>query len=492
VDRNPATDPVARELIQASLSAKHARRIRSLLTLLLFVVDTLMAALAFAVGHAMRELVPLAPLPPDPPGLEFYLPTIALHLASVLFSMYFARLYHLPRAVSRFDVSYRVLAAVSLGVFLSVAFQAVFLKNTPFETDYPRTLLVYVWSFSVLLVIVGREFHRQVADRLRARGVGRDEVLIVGDGEPARSIVQKIQWSPQLGFNLTGLVTESGRGNVLGVAAIGSYGDLPRLIDEFQIGHVIIALPDTSHRQLVNLITLCQRGQVDIKVYPDLFAYMAGGLSVDDLGGLPLLSVRDVALRGWRLSLKRLMDLAGAAFGLVFLSPLLLALAVVVRYSSPGPVFFCQTRMGLDGRPFPMIKFRTMRQDAEKDGPGWTVPNDPRVTKVGRFLRRTNIDELPQLINVLLGQMSLVGPRPEQQAYVERFRSYIPRYMERHQMKAGMTGWAQVNGLRGDTSVQERTKYDLYYVENWSLWLDVKILIRTVIQMLTGRSPNAY
>jgi len=219
---------------------------------------------------------------------------------------------------------------------------------------------------------------------------------------------------------------------------------------------------------------------------------MSGGITVDDLNGLPLLSVRDVALRGWKLSLKRAMDMVVSFIGLIFLSPALVMTAIAIKLESPGPVFFCQDRMGLDGRPFPMIKFRTMRQDAEREGPGWTKPGDPRVTRLGVFMRKTNWDELPNLINVFYGQMSLVGPRPEQPYYVQRFREYIPRYMERHREKAGMTGWAQVNGLRGDTSILERTKYDLWYVENWSLWLDIKIVIRTIFRMITRRDENAY
>ncbi len=449
--------------------------------------------LAFVVAYYVREWFPLSPLPPEPPGLwDFYLPTIILHVVSVVMTAYFSRLYHQPRAISRVDLVYRITGAVSLAVFLSVALQTVLFKNSPLETDYPRSLLLYVWFFSVVLIILGRELHNQIVFRLRARGSARDDVLIVGESEAARYIIQKIQWSPQLGFDLAGLVTESGRGGVLGLQALGEYADLPVLIDELEIDTVIIALPEADRRQLVTLVTLCQRGQVDIKVYPDVFAYMSGGLSVDDLGGLPLLSVRDVALRGWNLSLKRALDMVGAACGLVALSPFLLGIALLVKRSSPGPVFFYQYRMGLDGKMFPVIKYRTMRPDAERSGPGWTVENDPRVTGIGRILRKSNMDELPQLINVLFGQMSLVGPRPEQEAYVQQFRQFIPRYMERHQMKAGMTGWAQVNGLRGDTSVEERTKYDLWYVENWSLWLDIKILIRTVMQTLRGRSPNAY
>jgi exopolysaccharide biosynthesis polyprenyl glycosylphosphotransferase len=457
------------------------------------VVDVIMVLLAFVVAYYARLFFPLTPLPPDPPGLlDFYLTTMIMHVVSVLLAAYFSRLYHQPRAASRFDVGYRVLGAVSLAVFLSVAFQTVLFKNTPLETDYPRTLLVYVWFISVVFMMAGRELYNQVVFRLRARGIARDDVLIVGDGEAARYIIQKIQWSPQLGYDLAGLVTESGEGSLLGLQALGAYAALPSLIDEFEIDTVIIALPELDRRQLVTLVTLSQRGQVDIKVYPDVFAYMSGGLTVDDLGGLPLLNVRDVALRGWNLSLKRALDIMGAGFGLVFLSPMMFLLALIVARTSPGPVFFYQNRMGLDGKMFPVLKYRTMRRDAERGGPGWTVENDPRVTRIGSVLRKTNLDELPQLINVLLGQMSLVGPRPEQEAYVKQFREYIPRYMERHQMKAGMTGWAQVNGLRGDTSIEERTKYDLWYVENWSLWLDIKILIRTVLQTMRRQSPNAY
>jgi exopolysaccharide biosynthesis polyprenyl glycosylphosphotransferase len=184
------------------------------------------------------------------------------------------------------------------------------------------------------------------------------------------------------------------------------------------------------------------------------------------------------------------MDVAGATIGLVVLSPLMVLVAVLIKLDSRGPVFYAQDRMGLDAKPFKMLKFRSMKQNAEVGGPGWTVEDDPRITRLGRIIRGINVDELPQLINVLLGQMSLVGPRPERPVYVNRFRRSIPRYMDRHWEKAGLTGWAQVNGLRGDTSIAERTKYDLWYIENWSLLLDFKILLRTVFNVF--ESPNAY
>ena len=238
------------------------------------------------------------------------------------------------------------------------------------------------------------------------------------------------------------------------------------------------------------LISECERGKVVIRVFPDVFQIMASQVSIDDLGGLPLLTVRSIALSGWKRTAKRLMDVVGAACGLVLISPLLMLMAALIKLDSRGPVFYAQERMGLDARLFQIIKLRSMRQDAEIHGAGWTVEDDPRTTRLGRFIRRVNVDELPQLINVLIGEMSLVGPRPERPIYVNQFRRSIPRYMDRHWEKAGMTGWAQVNGLRGDTSIVERTKYDLWYIENWSLLLDVKILLRTILDWV--KPPNAY
>jgi exopolysaccharide biosynthesis polyprenyl glycosylphosphotransferase len=273
---------------------------------------------------------------------------------------------------------------------------------------------------------------------------------------------------------------------------VGGYDAIPQMIDQHNVNQVIIALPDSQRTELSDIVTLCQRGRVDIKVYPDMFAYVAREMSFDELGDIPLVTVRDIALRGWKLSLKRALDITGALVGLVFLSPFLLFTGLLIKLDSPGPVFYTQERMGLDGKPFQMIKFRSMRIDSETTGPGWTRPDDERVTRLGRLMRATSWDELPQLINVLLGEMSLVGPRPERPVYVQQFRERIPRYMERHREKAGMTGWAQVNGLRGDTSISERTSYDLWYVENWSLWLDIKIIIRTVLQVVLRRARNAY
>ncbi|MBN2303140.1 MAG: undecaprenyl-phosphate glucose phosphotransferase [Anaerolineae bacterium] len=483
------TGTVSRRL---NVSAAADRRVRGLLHTALVIMDGIMIALAFLLGYVARAHLPLPAVPVNPPPFSTYAPMMVIHVFAILVVFYFGRLYHLRRAVSRIDEAYAIAQHLSVGTFMAVAVETLTFKNSGFELDYPRGVIIYAWLFGIALTITGRELHRQLTVRLRDWGLGRDNVLIIGSGEVARTIAEKIRWSPHLGLNVVGAVNGIPGSTVGDIPVIGTTGQLPEIIDEHEVDEVIIALPEASHRELVHLISKCQRGKVSIKVYPDIFAYMAGGLTVDDLNGLPMLSVRDVALRGWKLSLKRGMDVVGAFVGLVFLSPFFFLTAILVKLESPGPVFFCQERMGLDGRPFPVIKFRTMRQDAEKHGPGWTVQGDARITRLGAFMRRTNWDEMPNLINVFYGQMSLVGPRPEQVYYVQKFREYIPRYMERHREKAGMTGWAQVNGLRGDTSILERTKYDLWYVENWSLWLDIKIVLRTIFQTVFGRSKNAY
>ena len=243
---------------------------------------------------------------------------------------------------------------------------------------------------------------------------------------------------------------------------------------------------------MMTMISACTAERAAVRIFPDLFQIVASELSIDDLDGLPLISVRDISLHGWRLATKRIFDLVFSAAVMIFLSPLMLLVALLIKLESKGPVFYTQTRVGLDGKPFAMFKFRSMRVDAEDEsGPVWASENDPRRTRLGTILRKTSIDELPQFINVLLGDMSVVGPRPERPVFVEQFQQMIPRYAERHREKAGLTGWAQVNGLRGNTSIVERTKYDLYYIENWSILFDIKIILRTIINLFRG-DRNAY
>ncbi len=466
-------------------------RAQTFFVLTLALTDMAMAGLAFFLAYWLRRLVPW----PDEarnmgPFLE-YSSIVSTHIVSVLIVFAFARLYHLQRGPSRIDEFYSISASTTVATLVGVALASLLFKNSPLELDYSRGMILYGWILTIVLVTCGRLSHANLRARLRKRGWGRDRVLIVGTGEVGRMIFQKIQSNPGLGYQVVGFVSANGQESTPpGAPVLGHVGNLSPIIDEHKVDEVIIALPEATHQEILMLISECERGKVTIKVFPDVFQIMASQVSIGDLGGLPLLTVRDIALRGWKHAAKRLMDVVGAACGLVLLSPLMMLMAVLIKLDSHGPVFYVQERMGLDARPFMMLKFRSMRQDAEACGAGWTVENDPRTTRLGRIIRRINIDELPQLINVLLGDMSLVGPRPERPIYVNQFRRSIPRYMDRHWEKAGMTGWAQVNGLRGDTSIVERTKYDLWYIENWSLSLDIKILIRTFFNLF--KSPNAY
>ena len=459
--------------------------------LTLALTDAAMASLAFFLAYWMRRFIPLPDQAQNIGGFLDYASIVLAHVASTLVVFAFSRLYRLTRMPSRVDEFYSIFASTTVGTLMGVAVSSLIFKNSPLELDYSRGMIFYGWGLTITLITLGRLAHAQIRARLRRLGWGRDRVLIVGTGDVGRMIFHKIQSNPGLGYQVVGFITINGQGEVpLGASIIGHAGDLGPIINEHYIDEVIIALPEATHQEILMLISECERGKVMIKVFPDVFQHMAGQVSIDDLGGLPLLTVRDIALRGWKLTAKRLVDVAGTVCGLVLISPLMMLMAILIKLDSRGPVFYAQERMGLDARPFKMLKFRSMRQDAEDHGPGWTVDGDTRVTRMGRFIRHINVDELPQLVNVLIGEMSLVGPRPERPVYVNQFRRSIPRYMDRHWEKAGMTGWAQVNGLRGDTSISERTKYDLWYIENWSLLLDLKILIRTLFNLL--KSPNAY
>ncbi len=460
-----------------SLSIK-AENLRNWYTFSLVGLDILLIAGGFSLAFWLRQNIAWPEALVAAVSFQDYLGLLLLMLIILPLSLFYYKQYYIPRAVSRVDQFYAVITAVTLGTLISIAI-AVFIYSPDFE--FPRAMVFYAWAINIIVLMIGRVTHQAIREWLQGRGLGKDRALIVGSDEMARIVLQRIIWSPQLGYDVIGVVNgDDDLEELLGVPILGKANDLPRLIDKLEIDEVIIAMPEKGHRETVKIIALCERGKVSIKIFPDIFQFVATQPSIDDLGGLPLLSVRDYAMRGYLLVFKRLFDILCSGLGLIMLSPLMLLVAIAIRLESPGSVFFVQERMGLDGKPFKILKFRSMRNDAEKSGPGWTVDDDPRQTRLGRFIRKVDIDELPQLINVLVGEMSLVGPRPEQPHYVSQFRRIVPRYMDRHRAKAGMTGWAQVNGLRGDTSISERTKFDLWYIENWSLLLDIKIILRTV------------
>ncbi len=463
------------------------RHYRTIIVVSLLIADLISITLGFYLAYRVRLALPI---PDQAQGVSRFLslmPLLLVQAISIITAFFFAKMYHRNRTRYSTDELQAILSGVSIGTLISIAVSAFTFKA---NFDYPRVMIIYAWIFTGVLVIVMRAVQAQAQRTLQARGYGRTRLLVVGSGDPVDQVLQRVRLNPRLGYDLVGVV---GHGPLSppNVRVLGDVAQLGQIVEREAIDEVILALHDATDEEMVNLISRCDRSTISIKVVPDMLQLMAGHMSIGELGGLPLLNVRDVALRGWRLSLKRAVDIVISAITLVLISPILLFIALLIKRDSPGSVFFVQERMGLDGRSFPMIKFRSMRIDAEQLGT-WTVKDDPRRTRLGKLLRRTNIDELPQFINVILGDMSVVGPRPEQPYFVEEFRKQIPRYMERHREKAGITGWAQVNGLRGDTSIEERTKYDLWYVENWSVWLDIKIILRQLLQWIVVPDENAY
>ncbi len=405
------------------------------------------------------------------------------------------RLYEMRRGASRVDEAFKVFTSVSLVAVGAIVINTLLPQLGSDEIPFTREVLVWSWAAAIVGCIFLRTMHRSLTLWLRRHNIDTRRVLIVGAREPGQLVWNTIRRRPELGYRVQGFLSDTtpiGE-ELLGLPVLGRTAQIGRVVRATQADEVIIALSGRSPQNLLDLIALAEDEAVEIKVYPDTFQLITNNeLSIGDLSALPLISVKNAALDNpWNRSLKRTLDIVVAGLVLLFGAPFLLLIALAIRLESRGPVFFLQERVGMDFQPFWMIKFRTMRQDAEQLST-WTTQNDPRVTRVGRLLRRTSLDELPQLINVLIGEMSVVGPRPEQPRWVEQFSQQIPRYMRRHKEKAGLTGWAQVNGLRGDTSIEERTRYDLYYIENWSLLFDLKIILRTIADFLTGKQENAY
>ncbi|MCL4459990.1 MAG: undecaprenyl-phosphate glucose phosphotransferase [Chloroflexi bacterium] len=464
------------------------RRVGTYFLFLTFINDLAMVNLASLLAYRLRFQANIFSYDEWQP-YSAYLGLVGLQMIILPLVFALQGLYRPKRAVSWTDEFYAIFVALSIATVLMMAASAFASR----DFAYSRLLLALAWFLSIILVTMGRFVLHSLYSLLRSRGIDRDRVLIMGTGETAQLILDKIRSSPGLGYHVVGFLSEDQDvGQVAGVPVLGQIEQLGAIIRSQGIDEIIIAIPNLSHKQLLDLVAKSQGARVGIKVFPDLFQMMASEVSIGDLNGLPLISVKDVALRGWNLTIKRMMDLVSSAVGLILLSPLMLLITALIKVTSPGgPVFYTQERVGLDGKPFQMLKFRSMRPGAEDEtGPVWAKKGDPRTTRWGAFLRRFSLDELPQLINVLIGEMSLVGPRPERPYFVEQFQRRIPRYVERHNEKAGITGWAQVNGLRGDTSIEERTAYDLWYVENWTIWLDFKILIRSLLVILGDK--NAY
>lgn len=488
------TDTLVRPSVQRSLpvsdvgSVRRWRVLRLIQVVSLVAADLLMVYAAYRLAYSLRfrtELPTAAEIPPP----EMYQDIVVIMTACLLGVFAFFRLYIPRRGHSRIDLLYSLFLAVSFGFILGVFVASMVFRGI----ELPRLVYVSWWATAILGIWIARVILDSGLRVSRARGIDTVNVLIVGAGESGRIVLEKIRHAPELGYRVVGFVDDDPHDALpLDAPILGTLADVAPLIGRCHVSELIIAAPRLEQRDVLELVASCAREHVNVKLFPDIVQIMSTEVTTSELTGLPMVQIRDVALRGWNLALKRAMDIGVSAVALVVLAPLLMAIAAAVKLAGgAGPVFYTQERVGLDGRPFQLVKFRSMRADAEaQTGPVWATPDDRRRTKIGTFIRRWSLDELPQLVNVLLGEMSLVGPRPERPHFVEQFSQIVPRYAERHNERAGMTGWAQVNGLRGQTSIAERTKYDVFYVENWSLAFDIKILLKTIGAVFRDR--NAY
>jgi exopolysaccharide biosynthesis polyprenyl glycosylphosphotransferase len=397
-------------------------------------------------------------------------------------------LYRRPQFGRFEDKIPRLVRASGWGILLATALAFVIRTDPPFS----RAVTVLAFFSATFLVLL----ERYILFRLELHWARHREeinrVVIIGTDAVAARLKQALRLEPRLRLRVTGFLRTTAAEPDPAIPpdrVLGGVGDLEKFIEQGEVDGVILADTNLSHARMTEIILHCERGMVHFQLVPDLFAVLTSRVQVQHVGDVPLLSVRKWPLDYfWNRALKRTADIAGSLTGLMLSAPIMAIAAVFIKRSSPGPVFFRQERCGEGGKCFTLYKLRTMRADAEvQTGPVWAREDDPRRTRVGAFLRRYNLDELPQFWNVLKGDMSLVGPRPERLVFVEQFKEDVGRYMWRHVHKPGLTGWAQVNGLRGNTSIRDRIQYDLFYLENWSLAFDFKILLKTFVAR-----KNAY
>lgn len=481
-------------------------RQRTQQTIALFVSDIVAIILAFLLAYWLRFTAQV-PVPTLEPRLAD-IPTLATYATNVLLPALFvlpiglasAGLYRVRRTYARIDNYIHVAVALSFGVIVTAAFvsllfrpeQLVAVATGADATDIQlvrvvrwnisRWFLLFFYASLTFFTMTGRVAIQKVLDRIRRSGRNLKKILIAGDGPLAQLVIDKIRLHEEFGFQVAGMITESGGGKMYrGVEIVGSLTDVRSLVRDQHVDQLYIALALGAHEQILGLLRDVAHEVVDIKVVPDLLQYITLGAGVEDLDGIPIVNLSRIPMEGFPAFLKRGFDILAAGGALLLFAPIFPIIALAVKLTSSGPIFYRQQRMGLDGRSFELLKFRSMVTDAERaTGPVWASDHDARCTPIGAVLRKLSLDELPQFWNIIRGDMSLVGPRPERPYFVDEFREHIPHYMHRHRMRAGMTGWAQVHGWRGNTSLDKRIEYDLYYIKNWSLALDAKILWMTV------------
>jgi Undecaprenyl-phosphate glucose phosphotransferase len=455
----------------------------------LLATDVLLIAFAWLLAYHLRLTSGLIPVWKGVPPLEAYLfPLVYLLPIWVLVSTSLG-LYN-PRRTFVLAQEGWILCKVSTLCVVCFTAASYLLR----EIDISRLVLAIFWGMAVTLPWASRMLIPHTLRQLRRNGTYVRRALLIGNDDLAHQVIKTIQEYPEAGLTIVGVLAEQARyvGTQLdGLEVMGTQREVGSIIHRERIDQVIIALPFRAYEALEEVLVQVQDEPVEVMLVPDLSRYMNLRCGIEDLGGIPALTLQGSPLYGWNAVLKRALDLGVAVSALVTFAPFLVVIAMLIKISSRGPVLYRQERMGLDCRPFLLLKFRSMQVGAEPGGvPVWSRKDDPRRTWIGGILRRTSLDELPQLINVLRGEMSLVGPRPERPEFIAEFRRRIPHYMLRHKIQAGMTGWAQIHGFRGDTSIEKRLRYDLEYIQRWSLLFDLKIMALTLVKGFVHKNAH--
>jgi len=422
---------------------------------------------------------------------DFFLPMFVVYIYWLIVFT-FVGMYRTWFAASRFDELSTLFKASFVGVF--ILFFLIFLDDYMHNAaSSTRILIFFYWGLFLLFVGTGRLLIRSFQRKLLIKGIGRKNALIVGFNPKANEVHEEIIQHRALGLDVVGYVAVNHQkinGSYKNIPIKGTVGEVQKLIDENNIKEVIIALDKDNHDVLIELIAKCGSKNVGLKIVPDLYEILSGQAKTSQIYGIPLIDIMPELMPEWETKLKRLLDILASSIILILNLPVCLIASAAIKIDSKGPVFFKQKRCGMNGQVFNIIKFRSMKHDAEKyTGPVWSQKNDPRITRVGRVIRKMRIDEIPQMINVLKGEMSLVGPRPERPFFVEKLTEEIPYYTRRFKVRPGITGWAQVKHKYDETieDVKIKLRYDLFYIENMSLRMDFKILFRTIFVVLFGK-----
>ncbi len=452
-------------------------------------IDVLVISFSYVLAWAIRFIGPFAGTAVRAKSFRDFMLLLLLIIPGYLLLYQAFSLYTPLRMQGRRLVLANILKANTLGLLTIIAVLYVIEEH-----DYSRLTFFIFYVINVILECGFRMTVFYILRNLRKKGYNQKQVLLVGYSRAAGEYIERIKENPHWGYVVRGILDDNVPAGTeyRGVKVLGRIANLMVILPNSNLDEIAITLGLNEYYRLEEIVSLCEKSGVHTKFIPDYNNIIPTKPYTEDILGLPVINIRYVPLSNtFNAMVKRAMDIVGALIALVVASPVMLVVSILIKLTSRGPLIYKQERVGLHNKTFRMYKFRSMEmQSPEKEKKAWTVKDDPRVTGIGRFMRRTSIDELPQLINILKGDMSLVGPRPERPFFVEKFREEIPRYMVKHQVRPGLTGWAQVNGYRGDTSIRKRIEYDLYYIENWTIGLDIKIILMTFFKGFINK--NAY